>query len=132
MTEQHFSWQEKVDDVRSKGILGMQLYVILTTPTNGMGPVLENMGPHLAYQKKLQDEGITFGAGPFADDAEEFWQGDGMVIVRAASLAEAGKFAAEDPMHSSGARTFRIRPWLLNEGGLTVKVRYSDGGRDIL
>ena len=55
-----------------------------------------------------------------------------MVIVRAASLEEAGKFAAEDPMHESGARTFRIRPWLLNEGGITVTVRYSDGGREIL
>jgi len=110
----------------------MQLYVILTTPANGMGPVLENMGPHLEYQKKLQNDGITFGAGPFADDAEEFWQGDGMVIVRAKSLEEAEQYAAGDPMHKSGARTFRIRPWLLNEGGLTVKVRYSDGSRDIL
>ena len=38
--------------------------------------------------------------------------GEGMVIIRAASLAEAQAIAAADPMHSSGARKARVRPWL--------------------
>ena len=73
-----------------------------------------------------------FGAGPFWADDEKTWEGEGMVIIRAGSLAEAEKIAAEDPMHKSGARSFRVRPWLLNEGVVTLKVRYSDGSRELV
>jgi uncharacterized protein YciI len=109
----------------------MQLYAIFTRPKNGLGPVLDTMGPHLDYQKKLEAEGALFAAGPFSDDNQETWQGEGMVIVRAASREAAHAIASEDPMHKSGARTFRIRPWLLNEGSLTLRVTYSNGGRTI-
>ena len=40
--------------------------------------------------------------------------------------------AEADPMHARGARRYRIRPWLLNEGSLTLRVTYSDGGREIV
>jgi len=49
-----------------------------------------------------------------------------MVIIRANSLSEAELVAANDPMHKSGARSYRVRPWLMNEGNFTVKVTYSD------
>ena len=55
-----------------------------------------------------------------------------MVIIRAGSLAEAKEIAASDPMHSSGARDFTVRPWLMNEGTVTVKIRYSDGSRELI
>ena len=43
-----------------------------------------------------------------------------MVIVRADTPAEAAAIAERDPMHKAGARRFRVRPWLINEGsGLT-------------
>ena len=58
--------------------------------------------------------------------------GDGMVIIRAGSLAEARAIAEEDPMHQCGARSFTVRPWLLNEGTITLKVRYSDGSREFI
>ena len=116
----------------SKGMLQKQLYVIFTTPADGLGPVMENVEEHLKFQISLEERGIMFGAGPFWTDDEKSWEGEGMVIVRAGSLAEAKKIAEEDPMHASGARTFTVRPWLLNEGVLTFKVRYSDGSREIL
>ena len=50
-----------------------------------------------------------------------------MVITRAGSLAEARKIAEEDP-----ARSFTVRPWLLNEGTFTLKERYSDGSRELI
>jgi len=131
MADQGVPWEEKVRKVRSEGVLGMQLYAIFTKPAEGLGPVLANIGPHLDYQKKLEAEGTLFAAGPFSDDTQETWQGEGMVIVRAASLDAARSIAAEDPMHKSGARTFRVRPWLLNEGSLTLRVTYSNGGREI-
>jgi hypothetical protein len=30
-------------------------------------------------------------------------------------------------MHSSGARSFRIRPWILNEGKITISADFSTG-----
>ena len=123
----------KVEDIlkASEGMLQKQLYVVFTTPTNGLGPVMENVGPHLEFQIELEEKGIMFGAGPFWTDDEKSWEGDGMVIIRAGSLDEARKIAESDPMHKSGARSFTVRPWLLNEGTVTLKVRYSDGSREI-
>ena len=123
----------KVDDIlnASSGMLQKQLYVVFTTPTNGLGPVMENVEEHLKFQVELEEKGIMFGAGPFWTDDEQNWEGDGMVIIRAGSLSEAKKIAESDPMHQSGARDFTVRPWLLNEGSVTIKVRYSDGSREI-
>lgn len=115
-----------------EGMLRKQLYVVFTKPANGLGPVMENIEPHLQYQIELEQKGIMFGAGPFWDDAEEKWEGEGMVIIRAASLAEAKRIAAEDPMHKSGARSYTVRPWLLNEGTLTIKIDYSNGKREVI
>lgn len=131
MTNDTLKWENKVADVRSKGVLGMRLYAILTTPTGEMDAVLAQMGPHLAFQKKLEQDGVMFAAGPFADDDEKVWSGAGMVIIRAQSVDAARKIADQDPMHVSGARDYRVRPWLLNEGSLTLRVTYSDGGRTI-
>ncbi len=111
----------------SKGMLQKQLYAVFTTPTNGMGPVMENIEEHLKFQVELEQKGIMFGAGPFWADDETTWNGEGMVLIRADSLAHAQEIAATDPMHSSGARSFKVRPWLLNEGRITVTIDYSTG-----
>lgn len=116
----------------SEGMLQKQLYAVFTTPTNGMGPVMANIEEHLKFQVELERKGIMFGAGPFWADNEVDWNGEGMVVIRAGSLAEAREIAAEDPMHSSGARSFTVRPWLLNEGTLTVRIDYSTGKREII
>ena len=116
----------------SKGMLQKQMYVVFTKPINGMGPVMANIEEHLKFQVKLEQKGIMFGAGPFWADNEVDWNGEGMVIIRADSLAEAKEIAASDPMHKSGARGFEVRPWLLNEGTVTIKISYSDGGREVI
>ena len=115
-----------------KGMLQKQLYVYFTTPAGGLGPVMENLDAHLAFQIELEKKGIMFGAGPHWSEDEKRWEGDGMVIIRAGSLAEAREIAASDPMHSSGARSFTVRPWLMNEGTVTIKISYSDGKREVL
>ena len=103
-----------------------------TFPTDGLGPVMDNIGPHLEFQISLEERGIMFGAGPFWDDTEENWEGEGMVIIRAGSLAEAREIADSDPMHASRARDYTLRPWLINEGTMTIKLRYSDGSREVI
>jgi len=116
---------------KTQQMLQKQLYVIHTTPTNGLGPVMDNIGPHLDFQVKIEQEGIMFAAGPFWADDEETWEGEGMVIIRANSLADARKIAESDPMHASGARSFTVRPWLVNEGGFSLRVTFSDGKRSL-
>ncbi|MGS4887076.1 YciI family protein [Roseibium sp. MB-4] len=117
------------DDIlkASAGMLQKQLYVVFTTPTNGLGPVMENIEEHLKFQVDLEQRGIMLGAGPFWADDEHTWNGEGMVIIRADSLDHARQIAETDPMHSSGARSFTVRPWLLNEGRITVEVNFSTG-----
>ncbi|MEM9196543.1 MAG: YciI family protein [Pseudomonadota bacterium] len=117
------------DDIlkASAGMLQKQLYAVFTTPTNGLGPVMANIEAHLEFQVGLEQRGIMLGAGPFWNEDEQSWGGEGMVIIRADSLAHAKEIAASDPMHAAGARSFTVRPWLLNEGRITVEVSFSTG-----
>lgn len=62
---------------KEKGFLAKQLYVVFTTPANGMGPVMEKMKEHLAFQESLEAQGIMFAARPQWTDDEAFWEGDG-------------------------------------------------------
>lgn len=107
--------------------LGMRLYVVSSKPTNGLGPVIESIDDHLAYQTKLEREGIMFAAGPLANDDATEWLGDGLFMYRADSLENAQAIAAADPMHSSGARTFTVREWMVNEGTFSLRVYFSSG-----
>jgi len=120
-------------DVRaaSSGMLQKQLYAVFTSPTNGLGPVFAQMEEHLQFQMSLEKQGIMFAAGPLWTDDELSWEGEGMVIIRAESAGAARAIAEQDPMHRSGARTFRIRPWMVNEGSITVRVDFSSQTFDI-
>ena len=55
-----------------------------------------------------------------------------MVIIRADSLEAAEEIAANDPMHESGARSYRVRPWLMNEGKMTIELTYSDKSMKVI
>ena len=68
---------------KSKDTLQKQFYVVFTTPTNGLEPILENLKEHLEFQHSLEARGIMFAAGPFWDDTDQEWHGEGMVIIRA-------------------------------------------------
>ena len=127
MSESTVSAKDIVELSKQRGYLAKQLYVVFTTPVNGIGPVMENVVRHLEFQEQLQREGIMFAAGPNWTDDEQNWEGEGMVVIRAASLVEAQAIAAKDPMHESNARKFRVRPWLVNEGTILVRLNYSKG-----
>ena len=81
---------------------------------------------------ELERRGIMFGAGPLFPPGTDMWQGEGMVIIRAASHAEATEIAASDPMHKSGMREFTVREWMMNEGTITLKVSYSNGKGQVI
>lgn len=133
MTDAETLMAVPAQDVRtaSKGMLQKQLFAIFTTPTNGLGPVFAQMEEHLQFQISLEEQGVMFAAGPLWTDDERSWQGEGMVIVRAASVEAARAIAEQDPMHRSGARSFRVRPWMVNEGSMTVRINFSTQSFDI-
>ena len=127
MSETGPSPQDIIALSRKEGFLAKQLYVIFTTPTAGLAPVMQHLKAHLEFQAALERQGVMFAAGPNWSDDEQSWDGEGMVVIRAQSLAEARAIAARDPMHQSGARQFRVRPWLVNEGTVSVRLNYSQG-----
>ncbi|MGE0503476.1 MAG: YciI family protein [Rhizobiaceae bacterium] len=116
-----------VDDVMtaSSAMLQKQLYAIFTTPVGGIGPVLAILEEHLKFQVSLEADGTLYAAGPMWTDDEKTWEGDGLVVVRAGSRREAITIAERDPMHRSGARSFTVRPWMINEGTVTLRLDYS-------
>src|SRR5438552_18447339 len=86
-----------------KDMLRWQVYVIYTTPTNGLGPVMENIEPHLEYQFRMEKEGVYIAVGPHWEDEEDTWHGEGRIGLRARNLAEARRVAASDAWHNSDA-----------------------------
>jgi len=120
-------WQELVKYSEEHDLLAKRLYVVFSQPTSGIGPIMEHLDPHVQHQTKLELDGTMFAAGPLATDDEQSWAGEGMFMYRADSLEQARAYAESDPMHQSGARTYRIRPWLLNEGTFNVRLFYSGG-----
>ena len=111
--------------------LRMQLYVVTST-ANSLDAVKQNLAEHRAYLRSLEEQNVLFGAGPLWTEDGQYFEGDGMLIYRAASVEEATAIAQDDPMHSSRARTFKIRPWLLNDGSITIRVTLSEPQRNIL
>jgi uncharacterized protein len=111
----------------SRGMLQKQFYMVHSTPTAGIGPVMSNLPAHLEHQCTLERNGIMLAAGPHWTDDEKEWLGEGTFVIRADSLAHAKQIAASDPMHSSGARSFKVRPWLINEGSIRLRLNFSEG-----
>lgn len=111
--------------------LRMQLYVVTSIAKN-LDAVKQNLPEHRAYLRELENKDILFGAGPLWTDDGQYFEGDGMLIYRASSVAEAHQLAEADPMHKNGAREFKIRPWLLNDGSITIRVTLSEPQRNLL
>ena len=120
------SWKEYKEIARSRGALAFELYVVESTPAGSLEEMQDVLPDHLAFQKRMESEGVLFLAGPLSDSSGEQMSGGGMMVYRAASMDEARSFAQSDPMHKSGRRTFIIRRWLVNEGALSIGLRLSE------
>ncbi len=121
------AWNEYVAVAKERGALALELYAVESTPGPDPQAVPANLPAHLAYQREMEQSGNLVLAGPMSDDSGEQMQGVGLIIYRASSLEAARALAEADPMHASGARTFRLRRWLVNEGALNVSVGLSTG-----
>lgn len=121
------AWSDYKSRAIDRGALALELYVAHSTPSGSPDDVKANLPAHLAYQADLERSGQLAFAGPMSDETGTQMQGVGLIIYRAGGLEEAKSLAEGDPMHKSGARTFILRRWLINEGSLTLQVGLSAG-----
>lgn len=119
------TWQEYKKQAKERGSLAHELYVVLSTPGDSPEKVKEMLPAHLDYQAKQEAAGTLFLAGPVSDPSGDLMEGVGQIIYQTGSLEEARAIADADPMHASGARSFTLRRWLVNEGALTLSVSLS-------
>lgn len=125
------AWADYRAQAKSRGALALELYVAQSTPAKGPDDVKAALPDHLAYQAELERKGQLAFAGPMSDETGEEMEGIGMIVYRAGSLDEARQLAEADPMHTSGARKFVLRRWMINEGSLTLNVGLSTGHNEL-
>jgi len=119
------AWDEYKRIAQERGSLAHELYVVISTPAAEPAQLKEQLPGHLAYQAEQEQAGNLVMAGPMSDPSGEKMEGTGMIIYRANSMDAARKLAENDPMHSSGTRTFVMHRWLVNEGSLCINVKLS-------
>ena len=105
-------------------VVTKNLYAVLTTPLVERDRIVEALPDHLDYQVSLEERGIMFAAGPLFD-RDGAPPRAGLIIIRAASFAEAEAIAKADPMHARGLRSYTLDRWQINEGGFTLKVQFA-------
>ena len=119
------AWTEYKNAAEERGSLAYELFVALSTPVLAPDEVKKQLPAHLQYQASLEQSGRLAFAGPLSDLSGEQMEGMGMIVYRAESLDVAKSIADADPMHSSGARTYTLRRWLINEGSFQLDVKLS-------
>ncbi|MCK5800168.1 MAG: hypothetical protein KAI47_23420 [Deltaproteobacteria bacterium] len=81
------------------------IYVILTTTVGEQAGYIRHGGSHRDYLQHLDSEGVLIAAGPFDDHS------GGMILVRAASMAQAIEIGSDDPRVIAGVDRFQVRQW---------------------
>lgn len=101
-------------------MLGKKLFVVLWRANKGaeLGPVLRD---HLEYMIGLERSGVLFASGPLSGTP-----GDGLSILRAATIEDARAIAERDPFVINGLRGFDLREWTLMEGSIGLTLNCSD------
>jgi uncharacterized protein YciI len=118
-------WDTYKAEAKERGSLAFELYVVQSVPAKTPEDLKANLPDHLAYQSKLEQAGTLMFAGPMSDETGTQMQGMGLIIYRAASFEDARAIAQADPMHSTGARSFTLRKWMINDCNLTLNVGLS-------
>jgi uncharacterized protein YciI len=105
---------------------GKRLFLVFLLPTDKAGDRGQARLEHFKFVKRLEAEGRLFAAGPYVDERTGKPTGEGLFIVRGESSDEVARVVSEDPFYKGGFRTFRIQPWQMNEGSLTVRLSLSE------
>jgi uncharacterized protein YciI len=114
----------------TQGMLRKKLYVVLSKGAADPERLVGHLPEHLEYMIALEKKGVLFASGPLSD-TEGTMRGDGLTILRAASVEEARLIAESDPFFVAGLRSFELREWTLMEGSFGVRVNFSDQSLEI-
>lgn len=113
-------------DERHSG--AQQVYFLCFTDPVDMSP--DDMRPyideHKAWLSELERSGRLFLGGPLLDDSFRF-SGSGLMVLRASSAGEAREMMDAEPFHARGIRRYRLVPWQINEGSLSIQATLSSG-----
>ena len=88
----------------------------------GSTTVWNDAGQRITFEWKA---GALFASGPLTT-APGQPAGDGLTVLRAASLDEARAIAEADPFVINKLRTFEVREWTVMEGSIGLTVNLSD------
>jgi len=124
-------WDEYGAICRENGQLALEVFACVTSPVEPGPPPANVLAEHKAYIAGLETSGRVFLAGPLSTPEGTHMSGSGMIIFRAADIAEARSLADEDPMHKVGTRTYTMQAWRLNEGAPLPGLRLSQRRFDI-
>lgn len=96
--------------------LALPMFVMTSFLTDAsLAAAMAAVPAHAEYWGKLEEDRVLFAGGPLLPEhGSDPWAGDAVIIFAAESLAAAHAVAQADPMHSSGARQYELRAWLLN------------------
>ena len=83
-------------------------FVVLLNTIEGVVTSEQLIRDHVAFLRKLDEEGKFLMGGPFTNYA------GGMMVIKAADLEEAQKISANDPFVKQGVRTAEVRAWELS------------------
>lgn len=119
------AWDDYKAEAAARGALAFELFVAVSEPAAAPEVIRETLPAHLEYIGGLEAKGSLVLAGPLSDETGREMQAMGMIVVRAENFEDAYALIAGDPMHQTGARTFTLRKWLINEGGFSLTVRLS-------
>jgi uncharacterized protein len=108
------------------GFIAKRLFLVFLLPTDKVGDRDRARLDHFKFVKRLEAEGRLFAAGPYVDEKTGKPTGEGLFIVRGESSDEVARIVSEDPFYKGGFRTFRIQPWMMNEGSLTLRLSLSE------
>src|SRR5262245_65830782 len=89
------SAEERIREL-TKDMLRKKLYVILSKGGATPEQIDALLPQHLEYMIGLEKAGILFASGPLADSGRKM-RGDGLAVIRAASLDAARGIAGGDP-----------------------------------
>lgn len=84
----------------------------------------EHLAEHLEWMRGNEKAGRVFLSGPAEPTAGS--ELNGLTIIEAASRDEADALAQQDPLIRSGAVTYSMHDWNVNEGRIALTFYLSD------
>lgn len=109
----------------SAGRLRLQTFIVTSKAQKPLSEIQQHLEAHMHYIAKLELTGQLLMAGPLCNEDGTTWNGDGQLVFVVSDIAEALALAQEDPLHTSGSRSYKIRPWIVNVGSMQLSLRFS-------